>query len=151
MRRRKYKTINVTYSSHGVGSVMHFSKNEIKLIKEGIKTQTRRPYRGYYKHNHKNKAGRDPRAYKIRVGHELGNRDIKIVFDKIHSEYITYPLWDFGKGQLFYLKYISEKDALAEGNYTPYKYEQHFREKYPNWNITMPRWVFEFHVVKRYD
>ena len=43
--------------------------------------------------------------------------------------------------------YISKENALAEGEYTPTKFEGLFRElnfKWDGWS----RWAFEFHLVE---
>lgn len=111
----------------------------IEMIRNGTKTEIRRPNRGIYQ------VGRDY-AEQARVKAEI---DIKIVINKIRKE--------TGKSVLVSRSgrkhttareiCITKPDAWAEGNYTPSLYELDFRNVYPKWN-GFSRWVFEFHVIE---
>lgn len=109
----------------------------IGMIRDGIKTQTRRMKRSYYQIE-------TERKYPHEIGYAVqrkrgatGEPDIKIVMDRIWKErYAQYLCC-----------YISEEDARAEGGYkSPIEFEEVFRKLNPKW--AGDRGVFEFHVIE---
>jgi len=114
---------------------MIFSSEHVKLILEGKKTQNRRLNRGKYQVG-KSYAIQSCRTCK-------GIEGYRIVIDRIWKEIITRPQ-EIGKNPSFNI--ISEKDASAEGGYSPAEYERVFRQRYPHFN-EQERWAFEFHAI----
>lgn len=95
----------------------------IKMIRDGVKTQTRRPNRGLYKVG---------RAYAVQKRRGVkAEKDIRICIDRIWPET---PI-------------ISHRDAREEGGYEAVEYELEFEQTYPKWD-KVRRWGFEFHVIK---
>jgi hypothetical protein len=113
----------------------------IDMIRNGMKTQTRRVNRGIYQ------VGRD-----YAVQHKRGvkaEEDIRIVIDVIRKE-IGKIISISGSGCEYANAAeicITKEDAWNEGNYTPSLYESDFREVYPKWN-GFSRWIFKFHVIE---
>jgi len=101
---------------------MIFAKaNHIELIKQGVKTQTRRQS-GKYRVGH---------LYSIQPCRTCkGIPDGKIRITEKYAEWFPHP--------------ISHKDAQAEGEYTPREYEQLYQQMYPDWGI---RYVYMFRFI----
>lgn len=107
-------------------------QGHIDMIRNGIKTQTRRPNRGIYK------VGKDYAVQRKRG--VKAESDIRIVMDRIWEE--ERRLTHLGLCML-----INHQDAWAEGGYTPEQYEKVFRELNPKWD-GLSRWAFAFHVIE---
>ena len=104
---------------------MILMEEHIELIRQDIKTQTRRQNRGKYQIG---------KSYAVQSGRgKKGVNDIRIVMDDI------YFMTLFG--------YISTEDAIAEGNYTPEEFEELYEKFYPNWRAK-GRWTFKFHKIE---
>ena len=101
-----------------------------------VKTQTRRLNRGIYK------VGKDYAVQRKRgVKAEPGMR---ILMDRIWEEKCI-SLGIYVPARFF--NYISDKDARAEGGYTPEEFEKIFFQLNPTWNLEK-RWAFAFHVIE---
>lgn len=72
--------------------------------------------------------------------------DMRIVMDEIYEEK-CFSRDIYSPARFF--NYISDKDAWAEGGYTPEEFEKIFFQLNSNWNLEK-RWVFKFHVIKVY-
>ena len=101
-----------------------------------VKTQTRRPKRGIYK------VGKDYAVQRKRG--VKAEPDIRIVMDRIREEKCI-SLGIYVPVRFF--NYLSDKDAWAQGGYTPSQFEEVYAKLNPKWNRES-RWVFEFHVIK---
>ena len=110
----------------------------IEMIRNGIKTQTRRSNRGIYQ------VGRDYAVQRKRG--VKAEPDIRIMMDKIWEEEALEFLAENEKRYPVEL-YISKEDAWAEGGYTPTKFEGLFRELNFEWD-GWSRWAFGFHVIE---
>ena len=99
---------------------MIFSKDHIKQIIAGTKTQTRR----------KSPAYRVGRSYAIQPGRKMGILEGRILITRKREE----KYLDGG---------ISVADALAEGEYTPGQFETLFSNMYPDW-IVRTAYTFVF-------
>ena len=111
----------------------------IDLIRNGAKTQTRRVNRGIYK------VGKDYAVQRKRGVKAEPN--IRIVMDRIREEEAKQFLVS-AQGVKYPCEiYITKGDALAEGDYTPARFEGLFRELNPKWD-SWSRWAFEFHVIE---
>ena len=105
---------------------MIFSKDHIKQIIAGTKTQTRR----------KSPAYRLGRTYAIQPGRKMGILDGRILITRKREE----KYLDGG---------ISVIDALAEGDYKPGQYEALFKNMYPGW-IVRYAYTFDFVPSQQY-
>ena len=111
-----------------------------------VKTETRRIERGIYQVEAKRKKPHYT-GYAVQLKRGVkAESDIRIVMDRIWEETRKYC------GGYDYEFCISEKDAWAEGGYTPDEYEAIFRQLNPKWH-GWSRWAFKFHVieVQRYE
>ena len=117
---------------------MIFKQYLIDMILSGKKTQTRRLNRGYYKVGH---------IYAIQPCRICkGIQNYRIAMDSIWKEEASEFLAADDRKYPVEL-YISKENALAEGEYTPTKFEGLFRElnfKWDGWS----RWAFEFHLME---
>ena len=117
---------------------LFYERNRIRYPDMIIKTQTRRLNRGIYK------VGKDYAVQRKRgVKAEPGMR---ILMDRIWEEKCI-SLGIYVSARFF--NYISDKDARAEGGYTPEEFEKIFFQLNPTWNLEK-RWAFEFHVIEVY-
>jgi hypothetical protein len=104
-----------------------------------VKTETRRVNRGIYQVG-KNYAVQRKRGVKAEP-------DIRIVMDMIWEEEAKQFLIPVQGVKYPSEIYITKEDALAEGGYTPARFEGLFRELDPKWD-GRSRWAFKFHVVE---
>ena len=111
----------------------------IDMIRNGLKTQTRRLNRGIYR------VGRDYAVQRKRGVN--AEKDIRIVIDKIGGAKME-PVFDMRELDLDTINpAISKVDAGAEGGYTPLEFEKIFQKLNPKWDGKM-RWIFVFHVIE---
>jgi len=106
------------------------------MIRDGIKTQTRRVNRGMY-YVGSNYAVQRKRGVKAEP-------DIRIVMDRVWEE--TTAIFHREDSTIETIT-ISRKDAWAEGGYAPVEYEKIFQKLNPKRN-RFSRWAFEFHVIE---
>lgn len=113
---------------------MIFQKDHIKMICEGVKTQTRRVNRGIYQ---------EGKAYAIQPCRTCkGLESYRIVIDAIWQE-----VRDDEPGRTnTKLMPVTLDDARDEGGYTQGEFEEIFKKLNPKW-VGRTRWVFKFHVV----
>lgn len=112
---------------------MIFQEKHIFMIRKGTKTQTRRVNRGIYQ------VGKDYAVQRKRG--VKAEEDIRIVIDALFLEKagLGFILPSFIE--------ISFHDAMAEGDYTQFEFEQEFKRTYPKWD-GQERWAFCFHVIE---
>jgi hypothetical protein len=111
----------------------------IEMIRNGIKTQTRRVNRGVYQ------VGRDY-AVQQKRGVKAEN-DIRIGIDDIWKEDLLNCVGAYSGQPLD--PYISTEDARAEGGYYPITFEELFRAVNPKWD-QITRWAYMFHAIEGY-
>jgi hypothetical protein len=98
--------------------------NHIQQIKDGTKTQTRRPTDRY-------EVGK---TYAIQPGRgKKGIPEGRILILEKWEEWSKIPV-----------DYLDQYDAQAEGGYTPKDYETLYERMYPSWKI---RWAYGFEFV----
>ena len=120
-------------------SLSTLSKKSKRDIEPIVKTQTRRLNRGIYQVGG-NYAVQRKRGIKA-------DPDIRIVMDRIWEEEAKQFLVS-AQGVKYPCEiYITNGNALAEGNYTPARFEGIFRDLNPNWD-GWRRWAFEFHAIE---
>ena len=107
---------------------MIFTEEHINKIRKGHKTQTRRVNRGIYQVG---------RSYCVQPKRGVKSvPDIRIVMDEITQETSG--------------RFISIRDAWAEGRYTPWGYERVFQNLNPKYDRSRDeRWAFKFHIEKK--
>ncbi len=116
---------------------MIFQPEHIRMIRDGLKTQTRGVKRGIYQ------VGKD---YAIQLGRgKKAVSDIRIVITGIWLERCLKQI----KDGTFEVIMISRMDALMEGGYTPEEFEEKFREINPSWD-RKERFVFDFHIIQNH-
>lgn len=123
---------------------MIFKQGLIDMILAGVKTQTRRPHRGYYKVG-SSYSIQPCRACKGIEGVRILMRDIH---EEIGGKLFAHNFYDNPESTK--LTPVTHADAAAEGFESSFSFEREFQELYPRWDREA-RWVYTFRLIKMGD